>query len=486
MAPQLTQSEFNSVFSLYNNGTTWEQCSAATKIFQSLQMQAFNDEVEPASEYIVKMEENLPRLSWLCEIRNGIYTFHTGPGVECSPDFIVEGVWDGDFKDGKFDDSDHFYGSGACLKERCIFVPPKLCTDFLFVLHDSTKSISWVSNSFNFIFARAGISLQSEFYKNFAANLNKSTNEHSALGPDLGNPLIAKTDNLTMYRMMYHNFMVDGKGNIRFLMRIPPKLNIKNFSDYRTFLSQKISTLLANGLDKARKNPFGSISMLSTGYDSCATSAISSQCGVKDAVTLDVTVSGHNDCGEEIAKTLGMNCFKVASPLGSKVNVLRAALSKENFPYLEFMATAGIGDNLVFKEMEPVISNKMVFSGLYGDGCWSKEGNGSGLAHHLPYMKSRMEFRLRSGYCLIPVPAFGAYYPYFLKKLNAASEMQPWTLNTTYDRPVARRLAEEAGVPRQLFGMKKAANNPDIVNYSDLFDSAVEYVSQRYKKKTAN
>jgi len=46
-------------------------------------------------------------------------------------------------------------------------------------------------------------------------------------------------------------------------------------------------------------------------------------------------------------------------------------------------------------------------------------------------------------------------------------EMMPYTLNNDYDRPIPRRIAEESGVPRELFGQeKKAASillflNPD-------------------------
>lgn len=153
---------------------------------------------------------------------------------------------------------------------------------------------------------------------------------------------------------------------------------------------------------------------------------------------------------------------------------------------LEFVATAGIGDNVVFKTMEPIVKGKIVFSGLYGDGCWSKEGNGSGLAHHLPYMKSRTEFRLHTGYCLVPVPALGAYCLYFLDKINSSPEMDPWRLNTHYDRPIPRLMAEEAGVPRNFFGMRKAANNPDRVNYQEVFDDSVRFTMKRYKKCSAH
>jgi hypothetical protein len=36
--------------------------------------------------------------------------------------------------------------------------------------------------------------------------------------------------------------------------------------------------------------------------------------------------------------------------------------------------------------------------------------------------------------------------------------MRPWSIGGNYDRPVPRRIAEEAGVPRQLFGQLKLAS----------------------------
>jgi hypothetical protein len=43
--------------------------------------------------------------------------------------------------------------------------------------------------------------------------------------------------------------------------------------------------------------------------------------------------------------------------------------------------------------------------------------------------------------------------------------MKPWTLGGEYDRPIARRIAEEAGIPRELFGQQKKGgpwSAPDI------------------------
>jgi hypothetical protein len=35
--------------------------------------------------------------------------------------------------------------------------------------------------------------------------------------------------------------------------------------------------------------------------------------------------------------------------------------------------------------------------------------------------------------------------------------MAPWRLENSYDRPIARRFAEQAGIPREFFGQKKMA-----------------------------
>jgi hypothetical protein len=41
--------------------------------------------------------------------------------------------------------------------------------------------------------------------------------------------------------------------------------------------------------------------------------------------------------------------------------------------------------------------------------------------------------------------------------------MAPWRLSNRYDRPIPRRLAEEAGVPRELFGQVKVGSTVEFV-----------------------
>ena len=65
------------------------------------------------------------------------------------------------------------------------------------------------------------------------------------------------------------------------------------------------------------------------------------------------------------------------------------------------------------------------------------------------------EWRLVVGLIHLPLPYIGARRKPDIVEITESSEMDPWRLGTEYDRPIPRRIAEEAGVPRQLFGQSK-------------------------------
>jgi hypothetical protein len=48
--------------------------------------------------------------------------------------------------------------------------------------------------------------------------------------------------------------------------------------------------------------------------------------------------------------------------------------------------------------------------------------------------------------------------------------MAPWRLGVLYDRPIPRRIAEEAGVPREYFGQKKMASVVELPTPNVPFD----------------
>lgn len=55
----------------------------------------------------------------------------------------------------------------------------------------------------------------------------------------------------------------------------------------------------------------------------------------------------------------------------------------------------------------------------------------------------------------LPPAYFGWRRAGRLLAISKSEEMAPWSLFTDYDRPIARRIVEEAGVPRAWFGQAK-------------------------------
>jgi hypothetical protein len=110
------------------------------------------------------------------------------------------------------------------------------------------------------------------------------------------------------------------------------------------------------------------------------------------------------------------------------------------------------------KYIESHCSSAVVFTGHHGDGIWDENLtddllNAERRAHSL--IGYCQEMRLKAGFINIPVPIIEATNIKDIVSISRSQEMAPWRLNNSYDRPIARRIAEDAGVPRHLFGQKK-------------------------------
>ena len=74
------------------------------------------------------------------------------------------------------------------------------------------------------------------------------------------------------------------------------------------------------------------------------------------------------------------------------------------------------------------------------------------------------EYRLIRGIIHCPVPYWGIRHFESIQKISKSNKMKPWSIGGDYDRPVPRRIVEEAGVPRRLFGqIKKNTQVPPYV-----------------------
>ena len=70
---------------------------------------------------------------------------------------------------------------------------------------------------------------------------------------------------------------------------------------------------------------------------------------------------------------------------------------------------------------------------------------------------SLTEFRLTAGFLHCPVPFLGVRQIRAINRISRSAELAPWDVPGRYSRPICRRIVEEAGVPRDLFGRAKRA-----------------------------
>jgi hypothetical protein len=113
--------------------------------------------------------------------------------------------------------------------------------------------------------------------------------------------------------------------------------------------------------------------------------------------------------------------------------------------------------------MEQELRGRMLVSAFVGDGMWwmhrpprpsmwRSDQSGSSFG----------EWRLRVGFTHVPLPCFGAYHHRGTRAISHTPDMRPWVLGRRYDKPIPRRILEEAGVPRDMFGVTKRAASGSI------------------------
>ena len=149
--------------------------------------------------------------------------------------------------------------------------------------------------------------------------------------------------------------------------------------------------------------------------------------------------------------------------LGLNARTLRANPKQISAVERYFLAACIDGSEIIYHDLvhdiEAHYDSAVVFTGYYGDVIWSramprfaddirrKDVSGLGIA----------EVRLWAGFVHVPVPTIYARNIADIVAISNSIEMQPWSVVGDYDRPIPRRIAETAGVPRGLFGIAKRA-----------------------------
>lgn len=408
-----------------------------------------------------EVDDRLPRLAWLASVQAGSasVTVRHGPWVETFPQGFIEGLWDGPFGYPDFDHSACVFGSGALVRDGTIvFVSSISTTDYLYWRPGSDRKEVAVSNSLPMLLAAIGDELDPHFqrYDRINASIIDGLRRYSKSIPTRGG---------TVNRLMHANLVVSAAGVSECDKPLPP--DFPCFDDYFGYLAGRYRRLAANAKDAGRARPMTIFSTQSRGYDTTAANAIAKDYGIE--ATFTVThgkAKGYFadedrdfetvDDGTDICRVLGLRC----------VPIDRRATERD--PAIEYLFHASMHDNgdLNFQQIgEHVRQPTALITGCLGE-IWypaeyyvtRPEAINADLVRGDLSNHGLTEVRLQAGYVQLALPFIGARSRQSILRITESAEMDPWRLRNDYDRPIPRRIAEQAGVARQMFGQTKIAS----------------------------
>jgi hypothetical protein len=401
------------------------------------------------------VNSSLPKLSWVAEVdrAGGMVTLLHGPLVEVRQNFFLEGAWNGPFQNGNFGETDCFFGSGGIIDDDSIrFVTSASTTDYLYYAEDQGQVT--VSNSLPLLLACIGDCLDPRCmeYPQICDSVMNGIDDYQRDIP---------TKRGKVRRQMYRNLDVSREKVSETEKRMPPALT--RFEDYRDYLQCNYALIAANARDRARSHPLEIWSTQSRGYDTTAVNVIARPYGIDKVFTVSQAKSilhlAHNDEGKlpdddggEICELLGLNYIRINR---------RAFADGFDQEHLYYCARHHNQDANLMEMIKHVSKPGILLTGVHGEILCSND-----RFVRPPLLNSTMqrldvgglgmgEFRLAAGFIHLPLPFVGARRKKDIANITMSSEMDPWRLGRTYDRPIARRIAEEAGIPRQAFGQTK-------------------------------
>lgn len=389
---------------------------------------------------IATEERTLPALAWLWALPapGGEARLHHGSGIVTRCEAFFEGAWEGPFDAFGFDVSANVFGSGGKRRaDGWLFVPPSHTLESLYVWQLGQTSV--VSNSLPFLLTYCGDELEpfdwtyGERFCSIVLGL-----QHT--------PVVVPVQRGKLIVVHHHNLAISTTGDLRLEPKtLPPRFD--DYAGYIGYLQATITAVFRNAAAVERPRRYQPLCTLSAGYDSPACAVLARAAGCREAVTLNGRQLGE-DSGTAIARHLGLAIKVVPIETGGDGDC----------PEAEFLATGMQGEDLVYQAFAAELAGRLLLTGFHGDKVWEKtiapspdikRGDVSG--------SSLGEFRLARDFIHLPVPFIGCRRHDEIWRISNSSAMSAYSVGGDYDRPIARRLVESAGVPRTAFAQVKRA-----------------------------
>lgn len=389
-------------------------------------------------DWATRRHNSIPRMAWLAACEPGSVMLHHGDAVEIRANTLFEGAWAGDFGSQDFAQASTVVGSGACRSaDGVTFVPPSHTLEGLYY-HKQGDRLT-ISNSIPFLLHMTAST--PTYDRHLGARFASVV-----LGIEAYEAKVLSTDRGAISRVLHHNLHWSFNGEIS----LRPKADnfaFTNYAEYRDALSREIGAVFANAADGRRVRTYEPLSTCSSGYDSTACLVLANELGCRRAVTLARARGGIDDSGQAIAAKLDVELSTFD----------RMDVAGDDYIH-EFLATGMGGEDLIYSCFEEAAAGSVLLTGFHGDKIWSKAGKPNNVLARGDVSGSSMaEFRLRAGFIHLPVPFIAGLHHARICRIANSGEMEPYSIGGWYDRPIPRRIAEEAGIPRDVFGMEKKA-----------------------------
>lgn len=395
------------------------------------------------SPFDYRVSAQLPPLAWSARIRgSGRVEVRCGTSVRVEDDGFFEGSWVGPPRIAAVADSTCVFGSGMIAAgDELIAVPPSHPLERLYFVDQGDVRI--VSNSLVAVLVAGRLELDPDgdypsIFVPAADGLSSWLIEvPTRVGPPVG-------------AAIFYNLHITPGKPVKRGSR-PAERPFSSFADYRQRLTDALASALANAPS------YEMVVSLSSGYDSTAVAAVAASLGCRRAVTFAQGKPVHgsstlDDSGTAAARRLGMSAESFDR---------LAYLRRTDLPEAEFLASGMSGEDVVMSTMERHLSKSMFMTGSesfrlkgnpYRPGLYRGDLSGCSLT----------EFRLRVDFVHLPLLFFGASEHGSVIDIIESDEMTAYTVAGRYDKPIQRRLAEEAGIPRGTFATLKRRSSATI------------------------
>jgi len=394
-------------------------------------------------------QSDLPSLAWRVTLDSidGTVTVCHGDGVETLGQAFVEGAWDGDFATMRPGAARFLAGSGGrILDNGCALFTPSHTLEAVYTVALPERWIA--SNSLVFALQAASLELDPD-YRRYLLDLRTVTRGLQHFEPEIptrAGPPVRRHFfcNLIVTRSADGGWRCDEKPK-------PAASRFLSYEDYVGYLRATLEAVFENASDTLRRHSYRPLATLSTGYDSTACATLVAGLGCRDAITIRDASWGavSDDSGAAIGRHLGLAVMEAGG---------RDYLQRPGAPEAEFVALGDTGD-VQLAAFEEQLAQRILISGFHGDKMWDPHTRhpGPDIVRGDASGSSLAEFRYRVGFLHLPVPFIACQRHEDIHRIGNDDGMASWRVGGDYDRPLPRRIAEEGGVPRALFGQKKAA-----------------------------